>query len=212
MAQAEASLIDEGSTSHHFGSVISRTGRTLDHSYSLRNNTARDVTILKVINRKTCCGTVHVGKALLHPGDQTDIKVSLMVGDKFGSVIHETEVVTEPPPSQELVFRTSAVVYPALRVEYDSSIPTVLLGASEPRRVEFRVIAYGSASEPPIDLDRLVLRSTLEGGWVGPTEDVPDEDGLKVESRQAIVSLKKDGLPGDRRASVEVLDGDHSLF
>ena len=51
--------------------------------------------ILNVINRKTCCGIVRSGATILHPGDATDIEITLLVGDRFGGVLHETEVVTD---------------------------------------------------------------------------------------------------------------------
>jgi hypothetical protein len=213
VAPVEASLIDEGAMAHDFGPVVSRPGRKLDHRYHLRNATAHDVTIVNVINRKTCCGIVRVGKTLLHSGDETEIDVTLVVGDKFGSVVHETEVVTDPPPPRELVLRTSAEAHAALRIEGDSSsVPTVLLGAGKPQRIGFRVFACGTATEPPVDLDRIALRSTVWVEWAGPKEDGPDEDGLKVESRRFSVSLEPAGPLGERTAQVVLLDGDRNVL
>lgn len=208
-----AVLIDDAAASHDFGPVISRMGRKLDHQYSLRNQTSHDVTIVNVINRKTCCGTVRVGKRILHPGDSTTVDVALSVSDKLGSVVHETEVVTEPISLNEIVLRTSADAHPALRVEGESSSsPTVILGSEKSQQVGFQIFACGTASEPPVDLDRLVLRSSVKAEWDGPKQNAPGDDGLIVESRRFLVGIEPSGPPGDRKAEVVLVDGEQRIF
>lgn len=212
-ADVADSLIDEDSRIQNFGPVLSRPGRKLNHVYRLTNSTERDVTILGVINRKPCCGMVDVETALLHPGDHTDVEVTLVIGETFGVVAHEAEILTEPASSGGLVLRTLAEALPALHVEDESSSTrTVYLGADEPRRAEFRVYARGTASEPPVDLDRLELRSTAGAEWVGPKEDGPAEVGLTVEARRFVVPLDAVGSPGKRSAEVVLLDGEQDVY
>jgi hypothetical protein len=114
-------------------------------------------------------------------------------------------------PARELVLRTSAEAHPALRVEGDSSVATVLIGTREPRRVGFLVFASGTGSETPVDLDKLRLRSTVGVEWAGPKQPGPDVDGLTVESRRYVVTLDSAGPPGERTAQVELLDGENGL-
>ena len=95
--EAKPSLIAEADREHDFGPVIASPGRKVEHRYRLRNATQQDVQLLNVINRKTCCGIVRVEKTTLHPGDTTDVEVTLLVGDRFGEVTHATEIETDLP-------------------------------------------------------------------------------------------------------------------
>jgi len=206
--EAKPSLIAEADRHHDFGAVIGRAGQKMDHRYRLENPTGRDVKIVDVINRKTCCGIVHVGRSILRPGEATEVDVTLVVGDKFGEVAHETEVVTDLPSDSNIVLRTTAQAFPAIRVEeVASSEGPILVGTREVRRVELRVLATGTSAEPPVDLDRLELRSTIGVDWAGPKEESPADEGLKVETRRFTASLDPSGLPGDRQAEILLMDG-----
>lgn len=203
-AQAEASLIDEDSRTHDFGAVIARPGRKLEHRYRLENGTQHEVKIVNVINRKTCCGIVSAGKLRLRPGEATDLTVALLVGDRFGDVTHETEVVTDSSSDPSLVLRTTAQAVPALRVEDATGLRTILVGAADPKRAEFRVFAAGMATDAPLDLDRLTLQSTIAVDWIGPKEASASDDGLTVESRRAVAKLDSIGSPGDRKVEIQI--------
>ncbi len=115
------SLIAHADREHHFGPIIATSGRKLEHRFRLNNPTQRDVKILKVINRKSCCGVVRGEATILHPGDRTEVVVTLLVGDRFGEVAHAAEVVTDSPEEPSLLLLTSAQAIPPVRIEEDSS-------------------------------------------------------------------------------------------
>jgi hypothetical protein len=150
-----------------------------------------------------------MGKTTLHPGDETEIEVTLSVRQEFGDVVHEAVVLTEPPQPEALVLRTMAKAYPSVRIEEVPPINgLVLLSSDQPKRVEFRAFAHGSSNEPPADLDRLRLRSTVKADWAGPKEESPSEDGLRIETRRFTASLDPAGPPGERRAEILLQYGD----
>ena len=186
--------------------VINRPALALDHAYRLTNPTDGDLKLL-VTNRKPCCGVVTLAKDVLKPGESTEVGVRLVVGDKFGAVDHFAEVATEPPSPEEIVLKTSAEAHPALVFEDlgSSGQETVLLNGP-PHRVEFRVVARGVPAAPPVDLDRLVPRSSAEVGWLGPKVPDPSEDGLRVETRRGFVALDAAGPPGEKAATVALMD------
>jgi hypothetical protein len=182
------------------------------HRYRLANTTRHDVKIVDVINRKTCCGIIRVGALALRPGDATDVEVTLVVGERFGEVAHETEVVTDLPSDPNLVLRTTATAIPAVRVEEISSQEgTILIGTGEPKRAEFRVFASGTPTEPPLDLDRVELRSTIKVDWVRQKEESPSDGGLRVESRRFAAWLDSAGPPGERAAEIRLYEGKQVL-
>jgi hypothetical protein len=205
----ESRLIDEEASTHHFGAVISTASRKLSHRYRLVNAAQHDVRIVELINRKPCCGEVLAEKTLLRPGDETGIEVRLSVSREFGDVVHEAVVVTEPPRAEDLVLRTMAKVYPPIRVEEATPINgSILLTSDKPRPVEFQVFAQGSSAEPPADLDRLELRSTIKVDWAGPKEGSASDDGLRIESRRFTALLDPAGSPGMHKAEILLRDGE----
>jgi hypothetical protein len=130
----EPRLIDSESSTHHFGVVISPTSRKLEHRYRLANSTGHDVRIVELVNRKPCCGELHVGKTTLRPGDETEVVVTLSVRQEFGDVVHDTVVLTEPPQSEVLVLRTMAKAVPSIRIEEVTPVSgLVLLSSEKPR-------------------------------------------------------------------------------
>jgi hypothetical protein len=212
-SQVEATLIDEPSRTHDFGSVVSRSGRTLVHRYRLNNTTGRDVKIVEVVNRKPCCGTVGASKTVLHPGEGADVEVVLSVGGRFGDVVHNAAVVTDQPSQSEIALQTIAHTFPPVRFEEGTaSRESVLTSAVEPLAVEFRVVAHGTRDDPPVDLDRLELGSTIAVRWSGPKEDGAVEDGLQVESRRFVAMLDRAGMSGARAAEVVLREGQEIQF
>ena len=170
---ASATLIGEESRSHHFGAVISKSGLKLKHGYRLVNTTKHDVKVTSLVNRKPCCGALRIGKTMLHPGDETEVEVTLSIRQEFGDVIHDTVVLTEPAQPDELVLRTMARAYPAIRIEeVTPGSGTVLLSSDKPKPVEFRVLAYGSSRSAGVDLDRVELCSAINVDWLGLKEEV----------------------------------------
>lgn len=208
--EARPSLIAEAEREYDFGDVIASPGRRLEHRYRLTNATPRDVKILKVINRKTCCGIVRLEpeEATLRPGAARDVEVTLSVGDRFGQVTHEAEIITDWPPEPSPVLRTTAGAVPPVRVEEDSAPPrTILIGSKEPQQAIFCLYASGTSSEPPIDLDRLELRSAIKVGWEGPKKSSPSDGELRVEWRRLTATLAPDGPPGERREEIQFRQG-----
>jgi hypothetical protein len=149
---------------------------------------------------------------MLHPGDATEVEVTLSIRQEFGEVVHGTSVVTDPAQPDELVLLTMAKVYPSIRIEENwPAGGTVLLSSAKPREVELRVLAYGSAIEPLVDLNRLVLRSTIKAGWAGAKEELDGDDGLSIQTRMIAAVLDTSGSPGERRAQVQLLDGSETV-
>lgn len=211
--EARPSLIADADREHDFGPVIGRPGQKMDHRYRLANATGRDVAIVDVINRKTCCGIVQAVAKTLRPGETTVIVVTLVVGDRFGGVDHRTEVVTDQPDEPSIVLRTTAQAYPAFRVEEPASNKEAIFTGSGPRMAEFRVVATGNTAEPAADLDRLTLKSTATVEWTGSKEAAPSEvEGLTSESRRFVARLDPSEGPGAHRSEVLLLDGDQVRF
>jgi len=201
--ESKPSLIAEADREHYFGPLIASSGRKIEHRYRLKNATQHDVRVLNIVNRKTCCGIVRAEARVLHPGEATHVEVTLIVGGRFGPVVHETEVVTDLPDEPSLVLRTMAQAVPPVRVEEDSAFErTILMGAREPGQAAIRVYASGTSSEPPTDLESLELRSTIKVEWAGPKETSVSDEGLHVESRRLIATLDPAGPPGERRAEI----------
>ena len=210
-AKLEPALIAEADREHDFSPVIGRPGQKFTHRYHLTNTTGGVVTLTDIINRKTCCGIVTVGGSTLKPGEATDVNVTLLVGDRFGGVDHVTEVVTDQLDQPRIILRTRAMVYPAIRIE-EPARETLLVG-SGPRRVELRAVATGSAGDPPTDLDRLTLRSSVPFEWLGSKGSVDSEvEGLTIISRRFAAQLDPSGEPGERRAEILLLDGERVAF
>ena len=89
-----------------------------------------------------------------------------------------------------------ATVYPSVRI--DEVGPTnrlVLLSSEKQKRVEYRVLVYGSAASPPIDLERGELHSSVAVSWTGPKEEYPPEEGLSVQSCRLVALLEPSGAP-----------------
>ncbi len=161
-SESDVQLIGEELRSHSFGAVVSKSNLKLKHSYPLANISGHDVKVIQLVNRKPCCAEVHIGKTILHPGDTTELEVTLSIRQEFGEILHETVVLTEPAQPEELILRTMARAYPPMRIEeVTSATGTVLLSSDKPKVAEFRVVAYGSPTEGLVDLHRIELRRPL---------------------------------------------------
>ena len=193
-----ATLIDDDARTHHFGAVVSRPGKTLEHRFRLANTTSHAIKLADVINRKSCCGAIKVGAMALPPGGSTEVVVTLMVGNKFGDVVHETEVVTDPPSPGEIVLRLVAQAVPAIRVEQTSAQALSFVAGTGPQAVEFLVTANGTDAEPPIDLDVLTLTPPADARWLGPKRDAASEESANAISRHFAVTLDPSGSAGER--------------
>ena len=178
-------LIHNESREHHFGIVIGGRNRRLTHRYHLANATGHNVKIVDIINRKPCCGVIHAEKTELGLGDETDVEVTLVVGDTFGDVVHETEIITDIRPDESVLLRTAATAVPSIQVE-GLTLPEgpMLQGDSRPFQAEFRVLASGTTSDPPVDLDGFTIQSDIPVEWLGTKEKQSFDDGLQVESRR----------------------------
>jgi len=145
---------------------------------------------------------------MLHPGDETDVEVTISIRQEFGDVVHDTVVLTEPAQPEELVVRTTARAFPPIRIEdVTPADGMVLLSSDKPKPVEFRVHAYGSSTELAVDLDRVELRSTVKVDWLGPREEPASEDDLTVQTRRFTALLDPAGPPGERKAEIVLQDG-----
>ena len=112
--------------------------------------------------------------------------------------------MTEPPQTDELVLRTMAKAYPPIRIEeVTAESASALLTSDQPRRIELRVLAYGSSSEPPFDLDQASTQSIIKTAWVSPKEESPSDDGLTIAARRLAAWLDLAGSPGGHAADVE---------
>ncbi len=141
-------LLGEGSRSYHFGTVVNGPGKALVHHYRLTNHDTKDVKVVDVVNHKPCCGVVRIGKMVLHPGEETDVEVKLVVGEKYGDVVHEAEVVTDPPTPGGLVLRTMAGAFAAIRVEEVTS-PEDPSGGARADRPSFASSPRGARRNRP---------------------------------------------------------------
>jgi hypothetical protein len=211
-SDANPSLIAKDYRQHDFGVVVGKPEQKLSHRYRLANATPHDIKIVDIINRKPCCGIVRIGMSTLRPGDVTDVEITLVVGDRFGAVVNETEVITDCSSEPGFVLRTSATAQPAFRVEELSRTgEAILIGTNNSQRAEFRLFASGTSAEPPADLDHLTLESTIKVDWVGLKEESPSDDGLRVFSRRYAKSLDSTGKLGEREIAILLKEGNHIL-
>jgi hypothetical protein len=193
-------VIDESPSSFSFGIVISEPGLKLTHDYVLRNTTHHDIKITNLVNLKSCCGEIRLGRSLLRPGEETNVSLTLVIGDKVGDVVHKAIVETEPPASRDLVLTTSALAYPSIRTEEVTAPPhTVLCGSRSVQRVEFAAFAAGTPAKSPIDLDQVVLQSQLDVKWLGPKQIEPSEEGVTITKRRFVATLSASAEPESRQ-------------
>lgn len=206
-------MIAEADRRHDFGAVIARPGRVMTHAYRLTNATGHDLKLAEPINRKPCCGVIKLDKSSLRPGESATVEVKLAINKTFGDVVHETEIVADPPLPAEVVLRTTAHAYPAIRVEEvpDASAAEIIRGG-QPRRSVYRIIATGTADDPPADLGKLDLASTIPARWEGPKEESLSDDGLAIVTRRLGASLAATGEPGEQVATIALRDGKRTIY
>jgi len=211
-SEASSPLIGEELRFHYFGVVVSKPDLKLKHSYRLDNTSNHDIKVVQLVNRQPCCGEVRIGKTMLHPGDATDVEVTLTIKQEFGDIVHNTVVFTEPAQSEELILQTMAKAYPQMQIEETTPANgMVLLSSDKPKLIELRVIAYGTSAERPIDLNRVELLSAIKVDWLGPKEKITSEGGLTIERRRFTAALDPAGPPGRRKDEI-VLQNDKRHF
>ncbi len=205
-------LIDEVSRAHHFGAVIAQTGTQRVHRFALRNATDRPLTIVEVVNRKPCCGALALGKAELAPGEETALELTLNVGGKFGDVVHEAVIVTDPPSPDEIVLHTTARAYPPVRIEELNADFTALVKGGLPRACVYQIIAHGTPDQPAIDLNHATIGGTVKANWLDEAKPGEAVDGVTATVRKLGVSLEPVGEPGDRRDSLTLSANNESVL
>jgi hypothetical protein len=209
----EPVLIGSELRTHNFGAVVSNANRKLTHSYRLRNSEQRRIEIVDLVNRKPCCGELRLSQNVLEPGDEATVDVVLSVRQEFGEIIHETVVLTEPPQSGDIILRTCAKVYPPIQIdEVTPASGSTVLSTGGPKPVEFNVLAYGTATDPVADLDRLALRSELLVKWAGAKSERQLDDGLWLASRRCSAVLDPKGPIGDRKAQILLEIGGRAAY
>ena len=210
---APTDLIADDARAHDFGLIIGGRGQRMRHRYRLTNTTRSAVRILNVVNRKPCCGEVTVSKKEIPPGAAVDVEVVIRVGQEFGGLVHEAEVLTDHPSAVPVVLRTTAHVVPPIRVEeLSNSSDPIVAGTKGLRRAGFRVIASGTDADPPIDLDLLKPHSSVRVEWSGPTERGVSDDGLKEDRRNFVIVLDSEGSAGPRSATISLRLAGRDLY
>ncbi len=112
LAAKPRSALEVAEPVHHVGSVVGMAGRRIEHRFAVVNRSQGPVAIAEVVNRKPCCGEVAVDRTSLAPGETAEVTVTLMVGGRFDELVHQAEVVTDPPQPESLTLRTIVKVYP----------------------------------------------------------------------------------------------------
>ncbi|OJW07412.1 MAG: hypothetical protein BGO49_25935 [Planctomycetales bacterium 71-10] len=206
-------MISDGDSRHSFGTVISSGSASREHRYRLVNPTDRTIEIVEFINQKPCCGAVRIDRQSLGPGESAAVDVTLRIGETFGEVSHATRIVTDLPAVPEVVLRTSAFAIPAVRIEEaDGSQPASLPAGGPPVRISFRVVAIGAPEEPPVDLDRVELRSASSGvAWDGPKYAHDAEAGFVAQARRLVATLDSSAGPGPHRDEFSLQLGERIL-
>lgn len=186
-----------------FGPVVSRPGLSLSHVYPVTNRSAGPIRVVRAINMKSCCGEVELEPATLEPGESTDLAVTVHIHEANGQVTHWATVETDPPSEPGLAFWTSVTAYPAAVIEAEGPAnPPILPGGELVRR--FRLIAHGTAEDPPAALDDAAIECALPADWEGPTADRELDGGLVRRERAFTVRARGEGTIGRRVEEVRV--------
>jgi hypothetical protein len=210
---SKATLIDAAVREHDFGSVLGGAGRTRTHRYRLANWTGRPVRV-EVVNLRPCCGSAEVGRATLAPAEATDVAVTVRLDGATADLVHEVGVSASGGVAERFVLRTTARVHPALRLEEVTAAGgAVLLSTEGPRRAEFRVVAHGTAAEPPIDLGAVDLAPEGEARWTGPTEvRAAPPGGVSAHVRRFATALDAGPPAGPRSRTILLRAGAATLL
>ncbi len=208
-------LISTSDRRHDFGPVIGRAGIVKKHGYLLSNQSDKSVKLVRVLNLKTCCGTVKSGSTLLKPGESTSIEVTMLLGNRHGEVVHEVEIDTDLVGEEDskIILRTSAYVYAPFRVERISGAerPILTIGG-EPQFSECRLVSTGTESEPPLDLDRVTLSSAIPVEWIDGKAVLPSDEGILIEGRRFRLRFGSDGSTGARNEDIVLKKDENVLF
>jgi hypothetical protein len=198
---------------YDFGVVVGRQGRSLRHSYVIKNHGDKDLRFARITNRKPCCGVIVSAGDIIAPGGTTSVDVILSIGGRFGRLEHEAVIEPEDPGLSPITLHTTADVIPAIRIE-EGDVPKRLPSAG-PEAVagdEFRVVATGTDSDPPIALEEVTLASEVATRWSGDVVARDDVDGLRVLSRTFVALPRKGDKPGIRRAEITLKLGNQVIY
>ena len=135
--------------------------------------------------------------------------VTMLLGNKFGDVIHEAQLVTDPPSAGELVVRTVAIAVPDFRVEAVAKRDLSFTNADGIQRIPFVVTANGDRLDRPVELADVTL--TTGADWSSPARLIEGEEGTPAISREFVVTLDPSGAPGRRAVSVALRSGKVSV-
>lgn len=175
----------------------------MSHKYLLINRLGHDIELTDVVNQKPCCGVVEFQKRRLRPDDQAEIEIKLAVGGRIDDISHQAEVITNPALPESLRLRTEADAIAEIRIEeLDADDHLLFIGENVPRVANYQLIAAGTPGEPPVDLDKLEIRSSLTVNWIGPQIHSSDDRGLMINARQWVAPLATSEEIGHRTAEI----------
>lgn len=196
---------------HDFGVVIGRAGLALDHEYRLDNPTDEPITIVRAINLKSCCGTIHLDKPTIEPGGSATLRVTVRVGETIGPISHHAAIETDQLGSEPVDFWTTVIAHPRGRIEATTEESPVILANEEAGR-DFVALTYGTPSDPPLAPDDSTVLASLDLEWGGPAADRILGDGLIERRRPFAVRFPGDGRVGARVDQITLVDGDQVIL
>lgn len=200
-----------GEREHDFGLVIAKPGLQLTHTFPLRNTTERPLRLLRVINRKPCCGEVRFTPTTLLAGQMTCLDVTLKVGESTEPLSHLAVVETDDPEFPSRQFFTFARPHPRFTLEPQKDNAT-LVRAGTTSTAHYTAMAFATPGDRPPSLDDAVILSNAPAQWIGSPKVREVDGGLIASSRPLSLSLIGDGTPGERVTSVEIARHGERLF
>ena len=168
---------------YNFGYVLD-SDRTREHVYRIVNTTDRLIRIAKIINNKTCCGTIHpISVPEIQPGQTVEFKVEIKIGKTLGLLQHSATVETDSITSPQLQFLTAATVIPKVRI--DASTKAIgQVRAGETSEIEFQIEANGTKLENPIQITNENVNSTLPIEWLGEASETTNSNDIVTRIRR----------------------------
>ncbi len=207
-------LISEEGREFDFGDVIARPGFKVAHNYRLHNRTDRVVRIGGIINRKTCCGEISLDKSELKQNEAATVTLTLIVGDKFGVVSHEAEILTDCPGQSTILLKTSATAHPSYRIEEvsDPQASQKPVPFTQFKVVNYRLFSSGTNDHPPDDLDNVEIKSKADIKWAGPKVVEAADAAIRVESRLLTIQLDMEGPSGEKAEDISFMIAGNEVY
>ena len=194
------------------GVVVGGPGRTRDQTFKIVNRSRRPIQLLRAINAKSCCGEVlSLSPPVIQPGEAASLAVRIKLGQTIGSLSHRALVETDHPDAPSLEFWTLADVRPWARIDESAEPSPRLFPGMEAAR-GFKLVALGTAADPPMALDDAAIRSPLPVRWAGPAAEEPLAGGIIQRSRSFEVALKAGDAVGPRIDELRFVAGDEVLL